>query len=189
MYVHGTLQRRVRRLSIHDVENAVDDLVAADAEDRSTKYFLCVGINDEFDEALRLSLLDGARHPSHWPSSDQDALSKMPSLGLRHTGAAERWIYIKGIGGKTVADAAAIAIEKVGRDDLEVVVGGMGESALAVAVAERPDAGHARAQLVVDRDIAARVGFDAGSVEAEIVRIGAPTDGQQNMRADDLSIA
>jgi hypothetical protein len=68
----------------------------------------------------------------------------------------KRWIYIKGIGGKTVADAAAIAIEKVGRDDLEVVVGGMGESTLAVAVAERPDAGHARAQLVVDLEVRRR---------------------------------
>jgi hypothetical protein len=33
----------------------------------------------------------------------------MPCLGLRHTGATERWIYISSIGGKTVADAAAIA--------------------------------------------------------------------------------
>src|ERR1700730_5166262 len=189
MYVHGTLKRRVRHLGIHDIENAVDDLVAAAAEDGGPENLLCVGIDDDFDEALRLSLLDGARHPSHWPSSDQDALSKMPCLGLRHTGATERWIYIKGIGGKTVADAAAIAIEKVGRDDLEVIVGRMGESALAVAVAERPDAGHVRTQLVVDHDVAEFVGFDSGSVEAEIVRIGAPTDGQQHMRADDLSIA
>ena len=65
----------------------------------------------------------------------------------------------------------------------------MGESALAVAIAERPDAGHVRTQLVVDHDVAEFVGFDSGSVEAEIVRIGAPTDRQQRMRADDLSIA
>src|ERR1700730_6448100 len=189
MYVHGTLQRSVGCLSVNDVENAVDDLVAADTEDGGPENLPCVGIDDDFDEALRLSLLDGARHPSHLPSSDQDALSKMPCLGLRHTGATERWIYIKGIGGKTVADATAIAVEKVGRDDLEVIVGCMGESALAVAIAERPDAGHVRTQLVVDHDVAEFVGFDSGSVEAEIVRIGAPTDRQQHMRADDLSIA
>jgi hypothetical protein len=155
----------------------------------STENLLCVAIDDDFDEALRLSLLDGARHSGHRPPSDQDALPRLPSLGLRHTGATERWIYIKGTGGKTIADAAAIAIEKVGRDDLEVVVRCKGEGALSVAITKSPDAGHARAQLIVDSDIAARVGFDADPVEAEVVRIGAPADGQQHMRADDLSIA
>ena len=61
MYVHGTLQRRVGCLSVHDVEHAVDDLVAADAEDGGPENLPCVGINDDFDEALSLSLLDGAR--------------------------------------------------------------------------------------------------------------------------------
>ena len=88
----------------------MDDLVAADAEDGGPENFLCVGINNEFDEALRLSLLDGARHPSHWPRSDQDALSKMPSLGLRQTGTTERWIYIKGVGGNLLAPVKALAL-------------------------------------------------------------------------------
>ncbi len=37
-------------------------------------------------------------------------------------------------------DAAALVVEQVGGDDLEVVVGGVREGALAVAVAQRPDA-------------------------------------------------
>ena len=60
MYVHGTLQRRVGCLSVHDVENAVDDLVAADTEDGGSENLPCVGIDDDFDEALSLSLLDDA---------------------------------------------------------------------------------------------------------------------------------
>ena len=39
------------------------------------------------------------------------------------------------------------------------------------------------AQLVVDRDVAARVGLDAGVVEAEIVGVGPPADREQQMRA------
>ena len=42
---------------------------------------------------------------------------------------------------------AVVAVEQVGGDDLEVVVGGVGEGAAAVAVAQRPDAGHVGAQL------------------------------------------
>ncbi len=66
-----------------------------------------------------------------------------------------------------------VAVEQIGGDDLEVVVGGVGEGAAAVAVAERPDARHVGAQLVVDGDVAARVGRDAGLVEPEIVGVRA----------------
>ena len=65
MYVHGTLQRSVGCLSVNDVENAVDDLVAADTEDGGPENLPCVGIDDDFDEALRLSLLDGARRTKY----------------------------------------------------------------------------------------------------------------------------
>ena len=57
----------------------------------------------------------------------------------------------------------ALAVEQVGGDDLVVVVRGVGEGAAAVDVAERPDAGDVGAQLVVDGDVAARVGRDAGA--------------------------
>ena len=64
-------------------------------------------------------------------------------------------------------------VEQVGGDDLEVVVGGVGEGAFAVAVAQGPDAGDVGAELVVDGDVAALVGDDAGFVEAEVVGVGA----------------
>ena len=52
-------------------------------------------------------------------------------------------------------------------------------------VAQRPDAGHAGAQLVVDRDVAARVGGDAGLVEAEVVGVRPPADGGEQVAAVD----
>jgi hypothetical protein len=137
MYVHGALKRRVGRPGIHDIENAMNDLVAADAENGGPENLVGIGIDDDFDKPLRLALLDGARHPAHWPPSNQDAPSRLPRLGFRETGTAERRVHIKGIGGKPVADAAAITVEKIGCDDLEVIIGGMGEGVLAVAVAER----------------------------------------------------
>ena len=42
-----------------------------------------------------------------------------------------------------------VVVEQIRGDDLGVVVGRVGERALAVAVAERPDALDVRAQLVV----------------------------------------
>ena len=81
------------------------------------------------------------------------------------------------------------AVEQVGGDDLEIVIGGVGECAAAVAVAHRPDAGDVRREAVVDRDVAARVGRDAGRVEAEVVGVRAAADGEQHMDADHLGRA
>jgi hypothetical protein len=78
-----------------------------------------------------------------------------------------------------------IVVQQVGGDDLEVVIGGVGEGALAVAVAHRPDAGIA-AQLVVDDHVAALVEVDPGLVQAQVVGVGLAAHGQQHVRAGDL---
>src|SRR5690349_6142759 len=61
----------------------------------------------------------------------------------------------------------------------------MRESATAVAVTQRPDPGHAGSQLVVNSDEAASVHRDAGGFQPEIVGIGSPPDGQEQMRSGD----
>ena len=71
------------------------------------------------------------------------------------------------------------AVEKIRRHDLEVVVGRMGEGAPPVAVAQRPDARHSCAKLVVDFDVAALVQFHPGTVEPEIVGVGSPPRGEE----------
>ena len=82
---------------------------------------------------------------TRWPRSTRFALGE--------TGAAERRIDEEAVRRDPVGEAAWHAVEQIGGDDLEIVVGGVGESALAVAVAERPDAGDVGAQLVVDFDV------------------------------------
>ena len=81
---------------------------------------------------------------------------------------------------------ALLAVEQIGRDDLEVVVRGVREGAAAVAVAERPDAGHVGGQAVVDRDVAALVGDHAGLVQPEVVGVRPAADRQQHVGSDDF---
>src|SRR5262249_24716721 len=71
-------------------------------------------------------------------------------------------------------------------DGLEIVVGGVGEGALAVAVAEGPDARRSGLQSVVDNDVATLVAAHPGFVETEIVGIWPTTDCHQQMRASDF---
>ena len=59
-----------------------------------------------------------------------------------------------------------VAVQQVVGDDLVVVVRGVGERAAPVAIADRPDAGHAGVQLVVHGDVAACVGVDARALRA-----------------------
>ena len=63
---------------------------------------------------------------------------------------------------------------------------GVGEGALAVAVAERPDARRSGLQLVIDDDVAALIAADSCFIETEIVGIRPTADGQQQMRASDF---
>jgi hypothetical protein len=82
-----------------------------------------------------------------------------------------------------------LAVKQVGGNDLEIVVGGLGKRAPAIAIAERPDARHIRSKEIVDRDVAPRIDRDTGLVETEIVGVGTASDREQNIRADDLRIA
>ena len=75
------------------------------------------------------------------------AAGRWRAPGLGHADAAERRIDVERVGRNAVADLPVLAVEQVGGDDLEVVVGRVREGAAAVAVAERPDAGHVGRRL------------------------------------------
>jgi hypothetical protein len=77
-------------------------------------------------------------------------------------------------------------VEQIRSDDLEIVLRGVGEGALAVTVPERPDARRRGLQLVVDDDVAALIAAHPGFVEIQIVGIRPTADGQQQMRASDF---
>ena len=125
------------------------------------------------------------RHARH-----QRRLAAGAHLVLAHADARQRRVGEQRVDGDAVADAARVVVEQVGGDDLVVVVRGVREGAAAIAVAERPDAGGAgAAQLVVDGDEAARVGGDAGRVEAEVGGVGLAADGEQQVRARHVGLA
>ena len=57
----------------------------------------------------------------------------------------------------------------------------MGQSSFAIALAERPDPRHIRAELIVDDDKTMLVLRDAGAVEAEIIGVGPPPHREQQV--------
>jgi hypothetical protein len=107
-----------------------------------TTSLLRVGIDEDFHETVGLALFEGAGDILHGDLAHERTAAAPPNLGLGHAGPAERRVGIERIGGDAIADPSAFAVEQVGRHDLEVVVGGMGEGAAPVAVAQRPDARH-----------------------------------------------
>src|SRR5262249_41355525 len=62
---------------------------------------------------------------------------------------------------------------------------GVGEGAVPVALAERPDSGDARPQHLVDDDVTALVRLHPGALEGEIVGVRPPADGEERVRPDD----
>jgi hypothetical protein len=100
---------------------------------------------------------------------------------LGHPDAAERRIDEQPIGHDAVGDAALLVVEQIGRHDLMVVVGRVGEGAAPVAVAERPNGRNAGAQAFVGHDESAAIEADAGLVETEVVGIGDAPDRKQQI--------
>jgi len=62
---HRARQRVVGRLRRHDVEDRVDDLVAADSEDRRAQDLVGLFIHDDLHEALCPALFHRAADPRH----------------------------------------------------------------------------------------------------------------------------
>ena len=65
-----------------------------------------------------------------------------------------------------------VGIEQIVGDDLIIVVRSMCKGAAAVAVAERPDAGHICLQLIVNNDVAAVIGRNASPLKTQVARVG-----------------
>src|SRR5262245_6878095 len=63
--VHRAPQDRGRRLGIHDIENAVNDLVARNSEQRRTENLLRLLVDQDLHEALGLAFLVGPADVLH----------------------------------------------------------------------------------------------------------------------------
>src|SRR5262249_9784391 len=83
--------------------------------------------------------------------------------------------------GDAIAHPARVVVEQVRRHDLEIVVGGVGERASPVTVAQGPDALDVGAELIVGHDVAAPAHGDAGPLEAEVVGVGTTAHRQQDV--------
>ena len=86
-------------------------------------------VDDDLHEALRLAFLDRAADAGHRAAADADARPVARACGLGHADPAERRIDVERVSRNAVADLARGAVEQVRGDDLEIVVGGMGEGA------------------------------------------------------------
>src|SRR5262249_48343223 len=98
----------------------------------------------------------------------------------------QRRIDVERVRGNAVGYAARFAFEEIAGSNLVVVVGGVGEGAAAIAIAERVDAGRAGAQCVVHLDEAGGVGLDSRRGKVQVVGVGGAADRQQHMRALDV---
>src|SRR5882672_7364930 len=183
MDVHRALHGGVGLLRIHHVEQRVHDLVAVQPQDRRAEQLLRPGVRQDLHEALRLAGFVRAADAGHRHLAGEDLPAAVAGLGLVHADPAEGRVDEQRVARDAVGDPARIAVEEVGGDDLVVVPGGVGERALAVRVAHAPHAAGAGAALVVDGDVAARIGGDAGSLEAEVVGVRRAADGEQHVAA------
>ena len=136
-------------------------LVAADAKNAHAEDFPALGIHQHLHEALRLAALARAADRAHRKGGDQGLAAGLAHLGLGHSSAAEGRIDEEAIGGDAIAHPSVLAVEEISSHDLIVIVGSVGEGAAAIAVADRPDAGHIGAQLFVHLDITTLVGGHA----------------------------
>src|SRR6516164_8587668 len=183
---HRPAELIARGLCIDGIEDAVNRLVAAGAENGRTKDLLRRGIGKNLHEAESLVLLDRTADTSHWTGGGKIRQAAGTHLCFGHADSPERRINEERVSKDTITDAPFIAVEQIGGDDLVIIVGGVGERAATVAVAERPDARDVGLKTFVDRDVAAPIERNAGTVEAEIVRIGPPAHGQQDIGAEDF---
>src|SRR6202044_1358586 len=122
----------------------------------------------------------------HSADTDEGRLLRCAHFGFGHADVGERWINVSGIRENAVTDTARSAIEEIVGDDFVVVVRSVGEGAAAVAVADGVNAGSGGAELIVDGDVSALVGRNAGCGKVQVVGVGYAAGGQQDMRADDM---
>ena len=80
-------------------------------------------------------------------------------------------------------------VQKIRRGNFEIVVRGVSECAFAVAIAQRPNARDTAAELIVHFDVAVLVNRNARLIQTQVVRVGPPSHGQQDMCPADLRSA
>ena len=183
MNVHGVAEEGSGFAGVHGGEDAVDGFVSADAEDGGAEDLFGFGVGEDFHEAAGFALFDGAVHLGHGADAHERGAAALANFAFAHSDVGERRIGIEGPGGDAIGDAARLAIEEVGGGDLVIVIRGVGEGAVAIAIAQGPDVLHRGAELIVDFDEAVGIDLDAGLFGVERIRIRHAADGEEHVRA------
>jgi pimeloyl-ACP methyl ester carboxylesterase len=76
-----------------------------------------------------------------------------------------------------------VSVEEVVRNDFIVVVGSMRKCPAAIAVPQRPNAGHVSLQLIINDDVAAMIGGSASPVQTQVSCVGSAPYCQENASA------
>jgi len=82
-----------------------------------------------------------------------------------------------------MVENADVIIQQVGGYDFIVVIGGVREGTVSIAVSQGPDPWNTGSELVIDLDVASFVHFETSLLETEIIRVGLPPGRQQQVRS------
>ena len=131
--------------------------VTVKSDDRGPEMLAGFGIEDDFHHPACLADLNRTADPRHRPGADQDPMTGGAGLGLAHVDPAKGRVDEQRMDRLAVTDLAVLAVRQVARDDLEVIIGGVGKGPTAIRVARHPDVRLRGAAGLVHRDCAARV--------------------------------
>jgi hypothetical protein len=149
-----------------EIEKGVNHFVTAYAQQGCSKDKLGFVINEDFHEALRFALFERAAHLFHGHFCNESRPSGGSDFGFGHACPAQWRIDVEILGSDTVRHAALLMTEQIGCDNLEIIVGRMGERATAVAIPESPNASHVGSETIIHLNIAAGIGCDSGLVQS-----------------------
>src|SRR5262249_1928223 len=118
----------------------MDDLVTSEPQKGGAQYPFAILIHQYFHEPLGLAFLIRAADIFHSQRGNKRGLASLADLRFRHPRATKWGIGVERVRGDAVAHAPLIAIEKIGRHDLEIIPRRVRERTPAIAVAHCPDA-------------------------------------------------
>jgi len=170
MDVDGARDDGVGKLRVHRRQQGVHDLVTTDPQYGGEDLF-GIRVHQNLDETIRLAALAGVTDAGHHALADQHPSTGFARLLFGDADATERRIGEQTVTEDPVRNTSWVVVEQVGSDDLVVVVRRVGEGALAVAVAQCPDAGNVGAQFIIDPHVAPLIDIAAGLLQSQIVRV------------------
>ena len=155
----------------------MDRFVSPDPEDSSAEDFSRLRVGDQLHQPDGFAIFHGPAHSAHRADGYEQFMTGGPRFFFRHSCAPERRVGVKRITRNAHRERPLLAVQEIGRHDLEIIVRRMREGASPIAFPQRPNSLGSGSQLVVDTDETPFVGFDLGSLEAQIGRIRATSDG------------